>query len=236
MRPSPKTTPLAQSTSLHFLTRNSLILMTHAVTSKALSLRLQNPMASVLNSRLNFPISQPAVVHSVSTCNCASSTYLPPLTSNPVYHIHAHPVPSDGNCTGTLAHLDPFIRGENPPCDTSLPQTCQVGDLSGKYGKVTSDPFQAFYVDEFASTLPGLGSFFGNRSLTVHFGNTTRITCANFTLLEGVVGRAGLANSTNVTATSTGGPLQYTGTGAAGKLTVQGGLLAVMGVVLGFAL
>ncbi len=27
-----------------------------------------------------------------------------------VYHIHVLPVPEDGNCTGTLAHLDPFIR------------------------------------------------------------------------------------------------------------------------------
>jgi len=41
------------------------------------------------------------------------------------------PVPADGNCSGTLAHLDPFIRGEKPPCDASAPQTCQVGDLSG---------------------------------------------------------------------------------------------------------
>lgn len=29
-----------------------------------------------------------------------------------VYHLHAAPVPADGNCTGTLGHVDPFIRGE----------------------------------------------------------------------------------------------------------------------------
>ena len=29
-----------------------------------------------------------------------------------VYHLHDAPVPSDGNCTGTLAHLDPYQRGE----------------------------------------------------------------------------------------------------------------------------
>ncbi len=55
-----------------------------------------------------------------------------------IYHIHALPVPSDGNCTGTLAHLDPFVRGETPPCDPTQPQTCQVGDLSGKHGNITT--------------------------------------------------------------------------------------------------
>jgi hypothetical protein len=55
-----------------------------------------------------------------------------------------------------------------------------VGDLSGKYGKVTSDPFYATYTDPYTSNTPGLGSFYGNRSFVLHFGNKTRITCANF--------------------------------------------------------
>ncbi|KAA8570188.1 hypothetical protein MFRU_005g03090 [Monilinia fructicola] len=167
-----------------------------------------------------------------------------PTSGGPfIYHLHSTPVPTDGNCTGTLGHLDPFLRGEMPACNESLPQTCQVGDLSGKHGKITSDPFQASYVDEFASTLPGLGSFFGNRSLVIHFGNKTRITCANFTLLDGVIGGEDgddKTNSTragaNGTATSTGGPLQYTGSGVAGKLSVQGSLLAALGAALVFAL
>jgi hypothetical protein len=29
-----------------------------------------------------------------------------------VYHLHDQPVPADGNCNSTLAHLDPYIRGE----------------------------------------------------------------------------------------------------------------------------
>lgn len=29
-----------------------------------------------------------------------------------VYHLHDAPVPADGNCTKTLAHADPYIRGE----------------------------------------------------------------------------------------------------------------------------
>jgi hypothetical protein len=99
-----------------------------------------------------------------------------------VYHLHVSPIPDDGNCTKALAHLDPFIRGEKPVCDPSFPQTCQVGDLSGKYGTipVNQDPFEVTYVDLFASTQDGLGAFFGNRSLVVHLNNATRITCANF--------------------------------------------------------
>lgn len=96
------------------------------------------------------------------------------------YHIHVEPVPEDGNCTATLAHLDPFARGEDPPCDLKDPASCQVGDNSGKHGKIVSDPFQAEYVDYYASTKEGIGAFFGNRSFVLHYANKTRLTCANF--------------------------------------------------------
>ncbi|GKT48318.1 cell surface Cu-only superoxide dismutase ARB_03674 [Colletotrichum spaethianum] len=98
------------------------------------------------------------------------------------YHLHVDPVPEDGNCTKTLAHLDPFIRGEATPCDASKPETCQVGDLSGKHGKVTGD-YEKTYVDPYLSIVEGPGSFFGNRSFVFHFANKTRISCANFKLI-----------------------------------------------------
>jgi hypothetical protein len=96
------------------------------------------------------------------------------------YHIHVDPVPANGNCTATLAHLDPFARGEDPPCDPKDPASCQVGDNSGKHGKITSDPYEAEYIDYYASTKEGIGAFFGNRSIVFHYANKTRITCANF--------------------------------------------------------
>ncbi|KAI0596264.1 superoxide dismutase [Biscogniauxia sp. FL1348] len=99
------------------------------------------------------------------------------------YHLHVNPVPEDGNCTSTLAHLDPFIRGEEPACDPTSPQTCQVGDQSGKYGKITSDPFTATFHDDFTSLTEGVGSYFANRSFVIHFANKTRISCANFAIL-----------------------------------------------------
>jgi hypothetical protein len=40
-------------------------------------------------------------------------------------------------------------------------------------------------VDAYASTLEGIGSFFGNRSIVFHFPNKTRITCASFEKVEG---------------------------------------------------
>ncbi|KLU83575.1 hypothetical protein MAPG_02629 [Magnaporthiopsis poae ATCC 64411] len=101
------------------------------------------------------------------------------------YHLHSTPVPENGNCTAALAHLDPFLRGETPSCDSSAPETCEVGDLSGKWGEVTSDPFTATFTDKYASTLEGIGAFFGNRSLVLHYANKTRISCANFKKVQG---------------------------------------------------
>jgi hypothetical protein len=53
-----------------------------------------------------------------------------------VYHIHEFAVPADGNCSATVGHLDPTDRGEYYPCDTTMPETCQAGDLAGKHGNV----------------------------------------------------------------------------------------------------
>jgi len=109
------------------------------------------------------------------------------MLTTPAYHLHVDPVPEDGNCTKTLAHLDPFIRGEATPCDPEQPATCQVGDLSGKWGDIIPDEngtFEQTYTDLYASTKEGIGAFFGNRSVVVHFPNKTRITCASFFQVE----------------------------------------------------
>jgi hypothetical protein len=70
-----------------------------------------------------------------------------PATGGPfMYHIHEKSVPADGNCTGTGAHLDPYKRGEVPICDASKPETCQTGDLSGKFGNITAQTWSQEYV------------------------------------------------------------------------------------------
>lgn len=125
-----------------------------------------------------------------------------------MYHLHDQPVPADGNCTKTLAHLDPFIRGEVTQCNPALPETCQVGDLSGKFGNITAPVFDQTYLDLYSATVPGIGAFFGNRSVVIHYPNKTRITCANFKL----VADAGSATPTELcpngtyTVQPTGGP------------------------------
>ena len=60
-----------------------------------------------------------------------------------MYHIHEKPVPENGNCTATGAHLDPYKRGETPLCDANAKSTCQTGDLSGKHGNITATSFSA---------------------------------------------------------------------------------------------
>lgn len=98
------------------------------------------------------------------------------------YHIHVNPVPENGNCSATGAHLDPTERGEDPVCDKTKPETCQVGDLAGKYGAIPAgkDTFSASYLDKYASLVEGTGAYFLNRSIVFHYPNKTRITCANF--------------------------------------------------------
>lgn len=140
------------------------------------------------------------------------------------WHIHALPVPDDGNCTATLGHLDPTNRGELYMCDASAPETCQVGDLAGKHGgKITSEgSFETQFVDPYLSVEQGSEGYFGGLAFVLHTGNTTRITCANFEVVQG-------ENATN----STGGVASPTQsgmpefTGAARKVTSGTVALAV---------
>jgi hypothetical protein len=85
----------------------------------------------------------------------------------------------------------------------SMPQTCEVGDLSGKHGKiegmraskkyvqraqlvcrVANLSFGDSFMDVYAALVPGIGAFFGNRSIVIHSSNSTRLACANFTMVK----------------------------------------------------
>jgi len=102
------------------------------------------------------------------------------------YHIHDQPVAADGNCTSTKAHLDPYIRRGTPPCNPAKPETCEVGDLSGKHGKIAdnSTSFKAEYNDLYLSLQDPSGAFIGNRSVVIHAGDASRVACANITIKE----------------------------------------------------
>ncbi|KAI9783748.1 MAG: hypothetical protein M1816_001184 [Peltula sp. TS41687] len=120
---------------------------------------------------------------------------LPHLSLGPfTYHIHDQPIPLNGSCASIKAHLDPYIRGERSPCDSTKPHTCQVGDLSGKHGVIITSSYSAGYVDYYVSTKPGIGAFLGNRSIVVHTSNNSRLACANFSLSDPVTAIASTMN------------------------------------------
>ena len=118
-----------------------------------------------------------------------------------VYHIHDLPVPADGDCTATLGHLDPQNAGEYYPCIVSSPQNCQVGDLAGKYGAISTTLFATQYSDPFLSTVAGSSASIAGKSIVIHTSNTTRITCANF-----VVAFSNSTGGLNGTAPSSSSP------------------------------
>jgi hypothetical protein len=136
------------------------------------------------------------------------------------WHIHTLPVPADGNCTATTSHFDPTNRGELVMCEAARPETCQAGDLAGKHGGKIATPsvFSTSFVEPYLSTRPGSAYFFGGLSFVLHSTNTTRLTCANFVMVNGTSGNA------TATVSGTGAP-QFTG--AAVKIGAGVGALAV---------
>jgi len=110
---------------------------------------------------------------------------LPSQSGNYSYHIHDQPVPPNGNCTLTLAHLDPFVRGQAIPCDPKRPQSCEVGDLSGKHGGIpsTNPSYTTTYTDDYITLEQGVGAYIGNRSVVIHTQDTKRFACANITVV-----------------------------------------------------
>lgn len=106
---------------------------------------------------------------------------LPEASKGPFpYHIHEKPVPSDGNCTGTGAHLNPY--GGVPASKT--PQGKEVGDLAGRHGNLTTGDNHLEYADSYISLNPEDKAYFGGLSVVVHDRDNKRLTCANITLVE----------------------------------------------------
>ncbi|KAF2461060.1 superoxide dismutase [Lineolata rhizophorae] len=135
------------------------------------------------------------------------------------YHIHQMPVPADGNCTATGGHLNPYdAEGD---CVSDTPAACEVGDLSGKHGKLSgnSTAFAATYVDEYTSLVPDDVAYIGSRSIVIHLADGSRYACANFVNASpsGVLSSISSSNSASPTAAlnSTLTSMALTGTGAA---------------------
>ena len=70
------------------------------------------------------------------------------------YHVHVNPIdpanPS-GPCSpqSVGGHFNPFNIVDYTQCDPQTPTTCEVGDLSGKFGYLTGTNYAASYSDSF---------------------------------------------------------------------------------------
>ncbi|KAJ1899666.1 Superoxide dismutase [Kickxella alabastrina] len=103
------------------------------------------------------------------------------------YHIHTNVVPSDGNCTGTGGHLDPFEikskAGTSYKCDkTKAQSTCELGDLAGMFGNMTAGANGKFSlrVSDSILTFSGSNAILGH-SIVIHGPDNARLACANIT-------------------------------------------------------
>lgn len=86
--------------------------------------------------------------------------------------------------------------------------------------------------DAYLSTESGPASFFGNRSIVIHEKNSTRLTCANFTLVAGAASNGTASNGTVSPNNTIGGgsnpspsPSPYEG-GAMSNMVSTGAILA----------
>lgn len=124
-----------------------------------------------------------------------------PTSGGPfLYHIHEAAVPSNGSCAATLAHFNPN-NGNATACPSQGNNAlCELGDLSGKHGKIDSTEADLSYVDPYLSLNSDNAYYFadGKRSITIHFANTSRIACANIELTS--KGSNGSSNNTSSSA------------------------------------
>ncbi|AMD22308.1 HGL032Cp [Eremothecium sinecaudum] len=96
------------------------------------------------------------------------------------YHIHEKGLDSNDECAcyTTGEELNPYngIATCNDVQDKSL---CKVGDLSGKYGAINSNLYQAKYLDPYLGLYASSPSYIGERSIAIHKSDGTRIACAD---------------------------------------------------------
>nr|XP_002125536.1 uncharacterized protein LOC100175270 [Ciona intestinalis] len=112
---------------------------------------------------------------------------------NATYHIHKFPVPqrlgaSENKCSfnNVVGHYKPFGASSVGPANAAgTHDQYEVGDLSGKYGKLTSATFAMNYTD-WNLPLFGVHSILG-RSVVVHKSSSERYACANIVYNGAVV-------------------------------------------------
>ncbi|OTA35874.1 hypothetical protein BTJ68_04161 [Hortaea werneckii EXF-2000] len=57
------------------------------------------------------------------------------------YTIHDNPIASVGSCDDVGGIFNPYHASTTAPCNADRPETCMVGDLSGKHGNAAAPGF-----------------------------------------------------------------------------------------------
>ncbi|CAG2196972.1 unnamed protein product [Mytilus edulis] len=109
------------------------------------------------------------------------------------WHVHVGKVGSDalissGRCSSVEGHYNPYsvdLTGNyNPECNPNNPLRCEVGDMSGKHGKIsvrsTSGTIQRNFFTDFDLPLTGDLKILG-RSVVIHAADSGggRLSCAD---------------------------------------------------------
>lgn len=98
------------------------------------------------------------------------------------YHVHTNPVGPNNDCAATLEHLNPVRLPETEVCEPQNLATCEVGDLSGKHGKLfPGKSVERSYIDSQLRFDNPAYSMVG-RSVVIHDAQKNRIACGNVIL------------------------------------------------------
>jgi Cu/Zn superoxide dismutase len=115
-----------------------------------------------------------------STANTTVKVDLVNVENNPnKWHVHKFPQATKDDCgpDSVGGHYNPLNVPLPYPSGSCVDGTCEVGDLSGKHGKITSATFKESY-DDASLPLFGKNSVVG-RSIVIHASDGARMACAD---------------------------------------------------------
>ncbi|KNZ46686.1 superoxide dismutase [Puccinia sorghi] len=96
------------------------------------------------------------------------------------YHIHVNPVRQGQSCELAGGHFNP-TNAPMTPCNRNEPNTCEVGDLAGKFGNLPGSPqglTRRSYYDPSLNLSQGADGIL-YRSIVIHGANNVRLACVN---------------------------------------------------------
>ncbi|KAK7930129.1 hypothetical protein WMY93_006524 [Mugilogobius chulae] len=141
---------------------------------------------------LSSPLSDMSIFLDLSYGNVATNA-----TKNHNWHVHVYPISSerddsDGRCTTTGGHWNPYTVNTQDAtyanfCSSASPLSCEVGDLAGKHttvnlGVKAGGVEAKYFFTDVTAWVPGIVG----RSVVIHQAEKAgpRIACANITAVQ----------------------------------------------------